>query len=117
MFKRKAKKLRVSGGGSSLGEAARFAFCAFLVLIGGFISIWPHIRILKLDYERGELRKRYEGLLQQNRLMSLEVANLRSLEKIEEAAVHKFNMAVPDDAHVIVVRTRARDAATKKEES
>lgn len=99
-------KFRKSGlrGGSGFREAAKHSLCVLLVLIGGLIYIWPQIRVVKLGYERDELQKEFNALSQTNHLMRLEVANLRSLKKIENIARNQLKMIFPDDSRVVIVR-------------
>lgn len=76
--------------------------------MGSLVYLWPHIRIVKLSYEKGKLRKQYEKLLQTNHLMRIEVSSLRSLKKIEHIATGQLKMIFPDDSQIVIVRTRVK---------
>jgi len=102
--------------GSSFREAVKYALCAVLVLVGALAYIWPHIRIVNLGYERDKLQKAHAKLIQENRLMRIEVASLRSLEKIESVAVEQLKMVFPHDSQVVIVRRspeKKEDAGTE----
>ncbi|MBI5184243.1 MAG: cell division protein FtsL [Nitrospinae bacterium] len=103
-LKGKLKKTVFRGGGSGFVEAAKYTLCVVLILIGGLIYIWPQIRVVKLGYERDELQKQYNSLLQTNHLMRIEVANLRSMKKIETIARNRLKMDFPEDSRVVIVR-------------
>ncbi len=109
MMNFKIKKTGFRGRGSGFKEAAKLTICAIFILLGSLSYIWPHIRIVKLSYEKDKLRKQYEKLLQINHLMKIEVSSLRSLEKIEKIAIKKLNMVFPDDSHVVIVRTGVKN--------
>ncbi len=104
------EKKTIFKSGSSFKEAAKYTICAIFFLMAALAYIWPHIKIVKLGYEKGKLRKKYEKLVQTNRLMRIEVASLRSLEKVESIAVKDLKMVFPDDSQVVVVRSSSNAA-------
>lgn len=113
-FRTQQRKGGPKPGGSSFKEALKYASCAILVLVGALAYIWPHIRIVNLGYERDKLQKLHEKLIQANRLMRIEVASLRSLEKIETAALDQLKMIFPPDSQVVIVKQspeKGEDAA------
>lgn len=103
-FRTNKKKSAHKPVGSGFREAVKYALCAVLVLVGALAYIWPHIRIVNLGYERDKLQKTQAKLIQENRLMRIEVANLRSLAKIENIAVEQLKMIFPPDSQVVIVR-------------
>lgn len=115
MFNLKIKKQGIKRSGSSFKEALKYALCALFVLSGAFAYIWPHIRIVKLGYEKDALRTKYEKYLQANRLMKIEVASLRSLAKIEKIATQQLKMVFPDDSKIVIVKSGLKNG--KKTES
>ena len=66
-----------------------FGMClasAVLVLVGAFLYLWPHMRLVELGYEHSALRQHRAKLLEQQQEYEVEIASLSRLGRIEKIA-------------------------------
>jgi len=59
---------------------------AVLVLLGIFLYLRPHMRLVELGYEHSALRQQRAQLLQQQKEYEVEIASLSRPERIEKMA-------------------------------
>lgn len=87
---------------------ANVCLLAAFGLIGGgiFFYTWPRVRLVTMNYDYNKLRAKENELIHLNRMLQLELASIRSLEKIEKIAVEKMDMIEPKDENIILVRVK-----------
>ena len=66
--------------------------------------VFQHIQVVRLGYEVERLRRERGALVEQGKLLALEVAALRAVKRVEEVARNELGMVTPAPAQVIVVR-------------
>lgn len=75
--------------------------------MGGFILyLAPQVQMMALRYGAERLRAEYEALLDMNKLLRMEAASLRGLERIEAIASEKLQMVYPEAGQIVLVRWR-----------
>lgn len=96
MTKRRAKR-------DKRWKLIRFAFF-FCVFLGVFTLIWLRTTVVDLEYELSDLERQKVALIREGRLFSAEKANVYSIEKIEETAVKRLGMKVPERDQIYFVQ-------------
>jgi len=76
-----------------------------LFLIGGSLFyVWSRIQVIQLGYEISSALKAERTLTEENKKLRVEIARLKSYERIEKVAVEDLKMAKPKPDQVIVIR-------------
>jgi cell division protein FtsL len=68
------------------------------------VYVWSHIQITRLEYEVAEAIHTKEQLLEAQRRLKLEVATLKSHQRIEAIARDHLQMTYPEPGQVIVIK-------------
>ena len=74
-----------------------------LVLGGVLFYVWQHIQVVRLGYQVESLAGEQAGLIRQQKELRFEVAQLRSLRRVEEIARRQIGLASPKPGQVIVL--------------
>tara|TARA_B100000959_G_scaffold269813_1_gene315970 strand:+ start:57 stop:401 length:345 start_codon:yes stop_codon:yes gene_type:complete len=82
-------------------------FIAFgLVGSGIFFYSWPKVSLVTMTYEYNKLRAKEKELIHLNRMLKLELASIKSLEKVEKIALEKMGMIEPKDEDIIFIKVK-----------
>lgn len=76
----------------------------FLFIAGVLFYIWPYFNILNINYKFEKLLKERAKLIQNNNLLKIELASLKSLERVEDVAKSQLGLVFPDKKQVILVK-------------
>jgi len=76
----------------------------FLLLLGLLFYVWQHIQVVRLGYEIERLKGERTALIQRERELSLEVAQLKSLKRVEEIAKGDLGLTSPTPGQVVFVQ-------------
>lgn len=84
-------------------------FLAMVAVVGLLVGavlcyVFLHIQVVRVGYEVERLRQERAALSEQGRTLTLEVAGLRSVKRVEEVARGALGMVAPAPGQVIVVR-------------
>ncbi|HWT80285.1 MAG TPA: cell division protein FtsL [Candidatus Methylomirabilis sp.] len=74
-----------------------------LVLVGALLYVWQHIHVVRLGYEIEQLRERQASLVQESKVLRLEMGQLRSLKRVEEIARKRLGMTKPQPGQVVLI--------------
>ncbi|WP_291318159.1 cell division protein FtsL [Desulfuromonas sp.] len=77
-------------------------FVAILLAVSLFF-VWSRLQVINLEYEISSLEGRLRGLQQDSRQLRLEEASLRSPARIEQVALNKLGLRMPNPSQVITV--------------
>jgi cell division protein FtsL len=82
---------------------------AMVAVIGLLVGIalfyvFLHLQVVRVGYEVERFRHERAALVEQGRTLTLEVAGLRSVKRVEEYARGTLGMVTPAPGQVIVVR-------------
>lgn len=77
-----------------------------LIISGLFAYIWPRVKLVTLVYDYSTLRTEEKKLVHQNRMLKLELAAIKSLEKVEKIATEKMDMIQPEDKSIVLVKVK-----------
>lgn len=84
-------------------------FFFLVLLLGCMVSaalfyVWARIQVIGLGYEISKALKEESLLLEANRKLRLEIAELKSYGRIEKIAVEQLGMSKPTAEQVVVIR-------------
>ncbi|HEV8662863.1 MAG TPA: cell division protein FtsL [Candidatus Methylomirabilis sp.] len=74
-----------------------------LLCLGILFYVWQHIQVLRLGYALEGLRAERATLLQEQKILTLELARLTDLGRVEAIARARFEMQTPRPGQVIVL--------------
>ncbi len=75
---------------------------AFMAILSLFY-IWSRVQVLQYGYEINELRSKQQQMIELNKKLKLEVATLKSPQRIEQIASQQLHMASPDKDHLFLL--------------
>ncbi|MCX8117183.1 MAG: cell division protein FtsL [Desulfobacterota bacterium] len=97
-------KGKPKGQGLPLRKFLLFGSLLCLLVGASLFYVWTRIRVIQLGYDISNALQENRALLEANKRMRLEVATLKSLERIERIAVEELRMVKPKPDQVIVIR-------------
>jgi cell division protein FtsL len=80
-----------------------FIFMTLVLMAVALVYVWSHIRMTELEYMVAEEMSKKESLLEEQRKLNVEIATLKSPQRIESFAKHKLQMSYPEREQVIVL--------------
>lgn len=89
-----------------LGKAKFLALLAVLVsaLATALLCVWVDVHYITLNYQISQAFKEQQQLYDLNRKLRIELASLKSLARLEQLALEKFDMAPPAPEQVVYLR-------------
>jgi len=76
-----------------------------LFLIGASLFyVWSRIQVIQLGYEISNAVKQERALIETNKKLRVEIAQLKSYERIEQIAVEELKMMKPTPDQVVIIR-------------
>jgi len=75
--------------------------CTFILV---FALVWLRTTVVKLEYELSQLGKQRMELVREEKLVSAEKASFYSIGKIEDVAIKKLGMSLPERDKVFFVK-------------
>lgn len=69
---------------------------------------WPHLEMVEIGYEVARLKKERDVMAQERRVLRVEIAALRQLDRVETIARKKLGMVFPRPDQVVYVMVPAR---------
>jgi cell division protein FtsL len=81
-----------------------FIFCTFILMAILLLYVWSHVHMTELEYQIAAEISTKEQLLEQQRRLKVELATLKSPQRIEAIARERLQMSYPGSDQVIVLR-------------
>jgi cell division protein FtsL len=81
-----------------------FTLLMFFLIGGSLFHVWSRIQLIQLGYEISNALKEGRVLTETNKKLQLEIATLKSYDRIENIAVKELGMTKPRLDQVIVIR-------------
>ena len=72
-----------------------------IVLAGALLYVWQHIQVIHMGYQVERLNAELSGLIQEEKQLTLKLAQLKSLGRIEEIARARLRMVDPEPSQII----------------
>jgi cell division protein FtsL len=85
------------------GELLIYSICIFFFITGVLFYIWPYNNILNINYEFEKLLKERAKLIQSNKLLKIEMASLKSLDRVEDIATAQLGLSFPHEGQVVII--------------
>ena len=82
-----------------------------LLCLGILFYVWQHIQVLRLGYALEGLRAKRSTLQQEQKVLTLELARLTALSRVETIARARLEMDTPRPGQVIVLPEPAQPGA------
>jgi len=89
-----------------------FIFVTLVLMAVALVYVWSHIRMTELEYMIAEEMTVKEKLLEEQTKLKVEIATLKSPQRIEATAREKLQMVYPTRDQVILLNYE--DAAKKQ---
>lgn len=74
------------------------------VVAAALFYVWTHVSTVRLGYELSAAATQHRALLEANRGLRIEVATLKSPERLERLATTKYRLAPPSAQQIIRVK-------------
>jgi len=81
-----------------------FIFATLVLMAVALVYVWSHIRMTELEYMVAEEMSVMERLLEEQRKLKVEIATLKSPQRLEAIAKEKLHMAYPTRDQVIILK-------------
>ncbi|MBI5747121.1 MAG: cell division protein FtsL [Nitrospirae bacterium] len=78
---------------------------ATLIILMVFLYVWTHIDIINRGYEIEGLLARKKELEKANKVLTIEISSLTSLDRIEKRAKNELGLSKPEPGQVIIIKT------------
>jgi cell division protein FtsL len=83
---------------------ATWIFIASILMAVALIYVWSHIHMTELDYQMARELSTRERLIEEQAKLKLELATLKSPQRIETIAREKLQMVYPEREQVILLK-------------
>ena len=80
-----------------------FIFVTLVLMAVALVYVWSHIRMTELEYMVAEEMSIKENLSEEQRKLNVEIATLKSPQRIEALAKNKLQMSYPAREQVIIL--------------
>ncbi len=77
---------------------------ALVLMAVALLYVWSHVNMTKLEYQVAEEIGIKERLLEEQKKLKVEVATLKTPQRIEVIARNKLQMSYPDRDQVILIK-------------
>ena len=80
--------------------------CILLVFFvpGVLVFIWLHVQVVKLSYDIATAQKQKGELMEINKKLRIQLANLKSPERIEGIALTQLGLRVPGKGQIEIIK-------------
>ncbi len=75
-----------------------------ILLAASLLFVWSHVRLTELKYQIAKEISVKESVLEENRKLKVEIASLKSPQRLEQIARDKFGMTYPEREQVIFLK-------------
>lgn len=95
--KKRNRKLRATG---------IWIFLMSIFIAELFFYTWCRVQNVRVGYEISKKRDKRQNLLALQNNLEVELARLRSPERLSEIAKHRFNLTIPTSEQIIVIHEK-----------
>ena len=102
--KKKKRALRESLKRTWRKRRLTISTAAFLLLLlSGFAYVWCRLQVVHLGYLLSDVHRAHTRLLNDNKKLHLELARLKSPERVERIAIQKLGLKHPTKDQIVVL--------------
>jgi cell division protein FtsL len=98
------RPVKESGSASFGVKYPTFIVVALVLMFVALIYVGSHIRMTRMEYDIAAALNAKENLLEEQKRLKLELAMLKSPQRIENIARNRLQMTYPDAAQVISLK-------------
>jgi cell division protein FtsL len=88
------------------GRTLLLVFIISVVMCAFFLKSWINHQSVGVGYDIGQLKQEIRTLKEEHQKMTVEMANLSSVNRIERIATEKLKMKVPDPDQIIKIQEK-----------
>ncbi len=81
-----------------------WVFVAFVIMAIALVHVWSHIHMTELEYRIARELSEQEKLIEEQKRLKMELATLKSPQRIESIAREKLQMTYPEREQVILLK-------------
>jgi cell division protein FtsL len=91
-------------GKPSLGPM-KYLFIPLAFFVTGLLAfIWLHVQTVNLSYDIAKAQKQKRELMEINKKLRIQLANLKSPERIEGIALNQLGLRVPEKGQIEILK-------------
>ncbi|MBT3350766.1 MAG: septum formation initiator family protein [Nitrospinaceae bacterium] len=87
---------------------SRVAMIVGSLAVSALALAWPHLEMVEIGYEVARLKNERDVMAQERRVLRVEIAALRQLDRVETIARNKLGMVFPRPNQIVYVMVPAR---------
>ena len=87
---------------------SRAAIIIGSLAVSALALAWPHLEMVEIGYEVARLKNERDVMAQERRVLRVEIAALRQLDRVETIARKKLGMVFPRPDQIVYVMVPAR---------
>lgn len=96
-----------------LGPLEQSVLVAAPVIAASLFYVWTQVTTVQLGYALSKASEVHEALLEENRSLRIETATLRAPDRLKKLARTRFGHKNPRSSHVIRLKGRENESATR----
>jgi len=107
----KVRSLSIPGGRGKakwVRELRPILFTIAVILAGALLYVWQHIQVIRLGYRVERLNAELSVLVQEEKELTVKIAQLKSLGRIEEIARRRLGMVDPAPSQIIIISSQKK---------
>ena len=97
MKNNRIRNYKKRGALMKVGFVMYFAFCLFAI-------VWLRASVVNIEYELGDLETQRADLYRERKIVVAQRASLYSAEKIENVAIKRLGMSLPERENIFFVK-------------
>lgn len=106
MKKSRVRNHKKRGALIKTGLVMYFAFCLFSI-------VWLRASVVNIEYELGDMEMQRADLYRERKMVVAQRASVYSAEKVENVAIKRLGMSLPERENVYFVKRTAEAGAFK----
>jgi cell division protein FtsL len=99
-------KQAVDDAGENLSPLTLTVFFVAPIVAAALFNVWIHVATVRLGYELSTAARDHESLVEENRGIRIEIATLKSPERLKRLATDNYKMAPPRPGQVVKLSGR-----------
>lgn len=83
----------------------KFLICLLAIFVPGvLVYIWLHVQTVNFSYDIAKTQKQKRELLEMNKKLRIQLANLKSPERIERIALTQLGLKPPEKGQIEIIK-------------
>ena len=107
MLGQRAKKA-VDDAGENLSPLTLTVLFVVPIVAAALFNVWIHVATVRLGYELSTAARQHESLVEENRGIRIEIATLKSPERLKRLASENYKMSPPRSGQVLKLSAQVK---------